>query len=766
MIEEKLRKRLRRSIITVLCIIVVLLICSGLFSAYMHSVRNNSVKEQVILEAEEYKTRIIKQLEADFQTLSTISAFIDSSYANDKKLLAEHLDKSNQSNTFLTIVFYDLSGNGVISTLGQQPVVNASLSELSSEGQRVIKLAMEGTTSVSQLFESLFSDSSVFVYSMPIYDGDEIIGALGASDHIEIFSDILSGNTVLGGGGYIHMLNADGNFLIRSSKMIVQEKISSIFDGPYISEDSKSQVTQALQNQERIFSSFSYEGESYPFLLEPVGINGWYLFCVNTGEGLSANLSASAMVTQVTFVVVLILVIFLMLYGYRLLRNYNRDMMSLAYYDSLTGAENLSRFRQRLNESLGNSGGSVAAVSIRQFPFINEIFGKERANKLLCQIKEITERHLNNDEFFCHDTSDRFYIFFRETEAEVVRNRLNSLISEFERSAEISKTNYQLAFYCGVVDSPKCSDPEETADCLMTHVQFALDRAKGAHSSKIWFFDSELHIKEELENYIESHMHQALKDGEFKLFLQPKKDLHSGMLSGAEALVRWKTNDGRMIFPDQFIPLFERNGFCAKLDTYMLEQVCKQIDSWIKTGIEPIPISVNQSKLMFFESDYVGTLIALINKYNIPAQLITLEILEGLALNNIEEINAKILQLQGEGFRISLDDFGSGFSSLNTLGKLKIDELKLDRDFLLNASDQEQKRVRLIMQQTILMAGQLGISTVAEGVETPENEALICELGCDIGQGYLYSRPISAADFDKRYMKRADSRDLNTVSEG
>lgn len=760
MIEEKLQKRLRKSIIVVLCIIVVLLIGSGLFSAFMYNTRNESIRNQVILEAEEYKTRIKKQLEADFQTLSTISAFIDNSFVTDKNLLAERLDEANQNNTFLTIVCYDLNGNGVISTMEQDPDVDAKLSDLSSEGRRVVEQAMEGTASVSQLFESVISDNSVFVYSVPVYDGDEVIGALAASDHIEIFSDIISGNTVLGGGGYIHMLDADGNFLIRSSKMIVQDKTPSIFGGPYLSEDSRSQVKEALQRQERIFSSFSYEGKSYPFLLEPVGINGWYLFCVNTGEGLSTNSSTSAIVTQITFIVVLMLVNFLMLYGYRLLRNYNRDMMNLAYCDSLTGAENLSRFRQRLNEALENSGGSVVAVSIRQFPFINEIFGKERANRLLCQIKEITEQHLNNGEFFCHDTDDRFYIFFNESDPDVVRKRMESLIDEFDLSADISKTNYQLAFYCGVVESSRCSNPEETADCMMTHVQFALDRAKGAHSSTIWFFDSELHKKEELENYIESHMHQALRDGEFKLFLQPKKDLHSGMLSGAEALVRWQTNDGRMIFPDQFIPLFEHNGFCAKLDLYMLEQACKQIYLWMKKGIAPIPISVNQSKLMFFEADYVRNLIELVRRYSVPAQFITLEILEGLALENIDEINSKILQLQKQGFRISLDDFGSGFSSLNTLGKLKIDELKLDRDFLLNASDQEQSRVRLIMEHTIRMAGQLGISTVAEGVETPDDETLIRNFGCDIGQGYLYSRPISAADFDEKYMKKADSRNL------
>ena len=286
---------------------------------------------------------------------------------------------------------------------------------------------------------------------------------------------------------------------------------------------------------------------------------------------------------------------------------------------------------------------------------------------------------------------------------------------------------------------------------MLTHIHFALDKAKGGHSSTIWFFDTELHKQEELENYVESHMHSALENGEFKMFLQPKKDLRSGNINGAEALVRWRTDSGKMIFPDQFIPLFETNGFCVNLDLYMVELACRQIRGWLDRGAEPVPISVNQSKLLFFEGDYVQRLTAILQKHRIPARFITLEILEGLALENIDELNAKIGQLQKLGFRVSLDDFGSGYSSLNILGNLKIDEVKLDRDFLMNAADQD--RVRLIMEEIVHIAGRLDISTLAEGVETPEDEQLIRSIGCDTGQGYLYSKPLSAEEFDQKYMK-------------
>ena len=209
--------------------------------------------------------------------------------------------------------------------------------------------------------------------------------------------------------------------------------------------------------------------------------------------------------------------------------------------------------------------------------------------------------------------------------------------------------NYRILLYSGVA-----INEEGTKDVtpLMTHVMFALTTAKGSYQNNVWFYDSKLHEKEKTENYVESHMHQALKDGEFKFYLQPKVDLSTGKLKGAEALVRWVKEDGSMIYPDEFIPLFEKNGFCTKLDLYMVECACRQIREWIDAGKEPVGISVNQSKLLFYENDYIETMTNLIRKYDIPGSLITLEILEGLAADNVDELNQKMSLLQKQGFRL------------------------------------------------------------------------------------------------------------------
>lgn len=239
---------------------------------------------------------------------------------------------------------------------------------------------------------------------------------------------------------------------------------------------------------------------------------------------------------------------------------------------------------------------------------------------------------------------------------------------------------------------------------------------------------------------------------EVQMYLQPKVDLKTKKVVSAEALVRWITDEKQTIFPDEFIPLFEENTFCIQLDLYMVEKACKQLREWIDAGYNPISISVNQTKLLFYEEGYVETLCEITEKYGIHPKYITLEILEGLAHKNVKQLNACIGRLRTFGFRISMDDFGSGFSSLNTLAKLQIDELKLDRNFLIKATEKQDSSQYVILESIIEMAKKLHIDTVAEGVETSLDEQMLRSLQCDFGQGYFYSRPLPTKEFTQKFV--------------
>ena len=756
MSEKQLMRRLRKITAVVVVISILLFLGGGFITSSLGWVQKDTMTTQMISEAEEYKANVLRKIEADLQTLQTLASFFRFSNtisAIDTDAFANGLYESNNHNSFIQMGYFTEEGVGIRVTINQEIEKDVPVEELPEDLQTIIEKAWQGESSVSRVYEDEIIGDKVFAYAIPVYEGNEITGVLAANDSIDAFDDILDDKTAMNGYGYVHMIGKEGKFLIRSKNKVVDKRVESIFDGNYITDGEKEKIREAIDRDESVFSEFRYQGTAYQIYLSPIGLNGWYLFCVDTMQGVNAPIYQMINVTRAVFVGVLCLSVFLLIYGYQMLRKNHKQLIELAYYDSLTGAYNTVRFMQEMKDALsGPEKYSVCVLNIHQFKFINEIFGRAQGDKLLCHISQVLKESVNPGEYFCRDTGDFFWMILKGQNEEAIRERLYEMMEKISRFSLSQHHNYQIMLYCGVA----VRRDDSSAEMMMTHAMFALQTAKGTDRNNVWFYDVELHKQETLQNYIESHMHQALKDKEFRMFLQPKMDMRTGKLGGAEALVRWIPKDGTIIYPNQFIPLFESNGFCSSLDMYMVENVCRKIREWIDAGITPVPISVNQSKILFYEEDYVENLCAALERYRIPGDLITLEILEGLAAGNIDELNEKIDQLKEKGFRISMDDFGSGYSSFNILGKLHIDELKMDRVFLSAITGKEDERQKIIMAQVVDLAKKLRISTVAEGVETKENETLIRTLGCGYGQGYYYSRPIDEDEFDRKYMEKGN----------
>ena len=756
MSEKQLMRRLRKITAVVVVISILLFLGGGFITSSLGWVQKDTMTTQMISEAEEYKANVLRKIKMDQQTLQTLASFFRFSNTIsmiDTDAFANGLYESNRHNSFIQMGYFTEDGDGIRVTVDREIKKNVRMEDLEEELQASIGEAWQGESAVSRVYEDARTGEKVFSYAVPVYQGDEITGVLTAKDSIEAFEDILDDKTAMNGYGYVHMIGKEGKFLIRSKNKVVDKRVESIFDGNYITDGEKEKIREAIDRDESVFSEFRYQGTAYQIYLSPIGLNGWYLFCVDTMQGVNAPIYQMINVTRAVFVGVLCLSVFLLIYGYQMLRKNHKQLIELAYYDSLTGAYNTVRFMQEMKDALsGPEKYSVCVLNIHQFKFINEIFGRTQGDKLLCHISQVLKESVNPGEYFCRDTGDFFWMILKGQNEEAIRERLYEMMEKISRFSLSQHHNYQIMIYCGVA----VRRDDSSAEMMMTHAMFALQTAKGTDRNNVWFYDVELHKQETLQNYIESHMHQALKDKEFRMFLQPKMDMRTGKLGGAEALVRWIPKDGTIIYPNQFIPLFESNGFCSSLDMYMVENVCRKIREWIDAGITPVPISVNQSKILFYEEDYVENLCAVLERYRIPGDLITLEILEGLAAGNIDELNEKIDQLKEKGFRISMDDFGSGYSSFNILGKLHIDELKMDRVFLSAITGKEDERQKIIMAQVVDLAKKLRISTVAEGVETKENEALIRALGCSYGQGYYYSRPVDEEEFDRKYMKKGN----------
>ena len=739
MMEEiNIKKRLRTLAIFSICLTLFLFTISFAMSQVFISMFKHTMEERMHEEANTYKEQIERQVDRNFQMLNTMASMISTYGLEQKEDFHQALVRADMENEFQTFGFYGIDGEGVLT----KPCYGNGLQEIAQE-------VLRGKKIVSNVISEENTEKKVFVFGVPVYRGEQVVGALMASDVVDAFSEWMEEESLFYGKGYVHLLDQKGNYLIHGSRMVVEEKVETIMASPYLNAREQAVVREAMQKMKKEEFSFVYRNVEYHALLTPIESNGWYLLCINSLQNVNKNVYIVARVAAIFFVLIVGLFIFTLVYGYRMMKTMNRNLKKMAYYDSLTEAYNMYHFKELAREA-GNLSYAIAVVNVRQFKFINEIFGKEQADHLLQYIARKLQEVVGEGEFLCRESADSFYVFLRESEEEVLKVRMNYALQQITDLKNDKNFHYHLIMNCGIA----VSEPDGSVEEVMTRALFALAKAKQVNQQAIWVFDTTLHEQEKIDNFIESHAREALECEEFELYLQPKMNVQDDSLGGAEALVRWVNAEGTFLYPSSFIPLFETNGFCADLDMYMFEKVCQCMQKWIADGYQPVPISVNQSKLTFYEENYEQRLSELLEKYQIPASLITLEILEDLVIDDLSDMNARLERLKKMGFRISLDDFGTGYSSLNTFGKLKIDEVKLDRGFLLETEKEGCGSTRMIMEEVVRLAKKLSIATVIEGIETEEQAAFVKSIGCDQGQGYLYSKPISAKDFTEKIMRK------------
>ena len=737
MMEEiNIKKRLRTLAIFSICLTLFLFMIAFAMSQVFISTFKHTMEERMHEEANTYKEQIERQVDRNFQMLNTMASMISIYGLEQKEDFHQALVRADMENEFQTFGFYGIDGEGVLT----KPCYGNGLQEIAQE-------VLRGKKIVSNVISEENTEKKVFVFGVPVYRGEQVVGALMASDVVDAFSEWMEEESLFYGKGYVHLLDQKGNYLIHGSRMVVEEKVETIMVSPYLNAREQAVVREAMQKMKKEEFSFVYRNVEYHALLTPIESNGWYLLCINSLQNVNKNVYIVAHVAAIFFVLIVGLFIFTLVYGYRMMKTMNRNLKKMAYYDSLTEAYNMYHFKELAREA-GNLSYAIAVVNVRQFKFINEIFGKEQADHLLQYIARKLQEVVGEGEFFCRESADSFYVFLRESEEEVLQARMNHALQQITDLKKDKNFHYHLIMNCGIA----VSEPDGSVEEVMTRALFALAKAKQANQQAIWLFDTTLHEQEQIDNFIESHAREALECEEFELYLQPKMNVQDDSLGGAEALVRWVNAEGTFLYPSSFIPLFETNGFCADLDMYMFEKVCQCLQKWIADGYQPVPISINQSKLTFYEENYEQRLSELLEKYQIPASLITLEILEDLVIDDLSDMNARLERLKKKGFKISLDDFGTGYSSLNTFGKLKIDEVKLDRGFLLETEKEGCGSTRMIMEEVVRLAKKLSIATVIEGIETEEQAAFVKSIGCDQGQGYYYSKPISAEQFTKEIL--------------
>ena len=428
------------------------------------------------------------------------------------------------------------------------------------------------------------------------------------------------------------------------------------------------------------------------------------------------------------------------------LRNDQMNKLRTAYFtDPLTKRKNLPAFEEGAASMIaGRPQGSyaVAYTNISNFRSINDSYGYEAGNQLIRTLARLLDSACKRDELAGHANADHFFLLLRNEPLRV--ERLRDQMEAKLRSVPDLHFTGSLSLGCGVCEVDR---PETGIQHYMSNAIAVAKR--GAADTGVAHYDEAFRQDVNRRNRIDQHMEQALANREFLLYLQPKFSLADGSLAGAEALVRWESPDLGFLPPDSFIPVFEQNGFIVQLDFFMLEQVCRALPLAQKGNEASLVVSVNFSRITIMREGFVERLVEIVDAAGLPRELIEIEVTESAFVVDEDAVIDKLETLKEQGFRLSMDDFGTGYSSLNLLCKLPIDVLKIDRSFLSEHGTSD--RARSVLKGVIDMTRDLGLVTVCEGVETSEQAQLLHDLGCAIGQGYVFSKPLPLDEFRTRF---------------
>lgn len=449
MYEDKVKKSLRKIIIFAVIIGIFLASIGAGFFYVIRTAFDRSTDERMIEETDNYKKRLDKQINNNFQMLNTVASIIGNSNLDESADFDSILERAYIENDFLTVAFFYNDEMGTLSTGDHIISSDIHLSSLQPEVQEVVRKALRGKENVSEPFYGDFSEEEVFTFGVPVYRNKQIVGAMIASSVVDIFSEIIDGEKVLNGSAYIHLLDVNGKFLIRSSHAVVKEKKTDIFKEPYLSGDELTKIKKSMKNSEIVRFTFTYEGKEYHSILEPLDVNEWYLFCINSVQNSNSGIYSVAYAVACFFVIIVLLVGYLLIYGYRTMKKNNQQLMDFAYLDRLTGIYNLNRFRELAHQHIEeHSKYAIAALNVRKFKFINEIFGKEQADRLLCYIGRILNDNIKDGELVCRDSADVFYMFLLETEKNILEVRLKEILEKIRTSSNDS--NRSIFFMAGI----------------------------------------------------------------------------------------------------------------------------------------------------------------------------------------------------------------------------------------------------------------------------------------------------------------------------
>ena len=727
-------------------ITILLLLISLAFIVTVSVVFNNiktNLEREIISslseEAEENAALIEKEIDAKFGVLQ--------SFANELSSTGDEIAEIRDMQSFVEV--YNFRRMGFVDLNGIAKTTDGFEKDLSF--REFYQVGLKGESFITESLQETIGDSTedmINILSVPVYDNKgEIKGVLFATYLTEKFHEVIFSDSFQG-EGYTYIVAGDGDVISSYGDGMQKE-----YDNIFIYTGDAAQYDDAIQEKvendmrekiSRVGIGVNEDNDKYFYCYKPLEIESadmnWYIFSIEPKSVLDERMHPIMRDIQfLTVILICILVMANIIFLYYNVRR-RQELFRLAYKDSITGGDNFSNFKEKAKK-YENTEGYVIALDISEFKLVNNVCGNARGDEVLKVIWDVIMANCNDNEQAARVNADRFVIFWIESSKKTVTYRIEKLINEIEGISEQLSVP-RLYPVIGIRAVEKLDD----ADKRYGEALRAKSLIKNRRDRHYAFYD-EIDYDTIVENKkLENGFEKALADKKFEVWYQPKFNSHTGKIVGSEALIRWRADDGSLISPGRFIPLFEKNGNIIRLDEYVFREVCRQQKEWQKEGIQILPVSVNISRFSLYYSNVVEKYERIINYYDVDHKYVQIEITESAIIENTVIVEL-IQKFHDAGFDILLDDFGSGYSSIASLNQMPFDTIKLDKSLVDYVGNENgEKLLKFIVQ----LVQSLGMKITAEGVEYKEQLDFLENLNCDDIQGFYFSKPLMLADFSAK----------------
>ncbi|MBO5137852.1 MAG: EAL domain-containing protein [Spirochaetaceae bacterium] len=749
------KKRTRHLVIPfVIAFAVVMAVVSCVYAGYLQRVNenfekdnNSHVMELALQSARLVNERVARNHLALEQMASTL-------YKSENLFSDAVLSYLEGKTTSLGAIRVDLAlpdGTAVASTSDHKIITGFNLGD-----REYFKRSLAGESCVQFLKESRVDGQEIFVCSVPVYQDKGVAGVLLGVYDIKSLEKLLVLDDSLN-DSFSLLLAEDGNIIIGNNRAEFSTFENSFFtilaNAEYAENYSRTELENSIFDRETTLSCMEINDTVYFTSLNPLDFGNCYLVTMFPAKTIT---KASEEFTELTILLAVLEMLLIASLGFFFVwvyRKNRQDLYDMAFKDSVTGGGNNIWFKYESESILKKADGSSYALimlDIDNLKILNDTYGYEAGNRVLEYVYNYVSSILVSGELVARVMQDDFVLLLKYYTNDVLSERLQMLASKlniYNTTVVGTDENYIISLSAGVY---VIEDTSMDMLSIEDRAYMALHSAKKMQGSLVRcaFFQEQDRIRLLEEKRIENCMEEALANNEFVVYLQPKYNISTNTVSGAEALVRWVDPERGLIPPNKFIPLFERNGFIFNVDLFVFEKVCQMLRSELDRGYEPHRVSVNLSRSYLNKPNFLDEFKKICKKYDIPPKYIELELTETVIFENMELLIYIISEMHSFGFTCSLDDFGSGYSSLNMLKSVPVDVLKLDKEFF-SEPDKVSDRGTSVIESVIELAQKLDMKTVSEGVEKEWQVELLRKAKCDMVQGFYYSKPVPIPEYEK-----------------